>query len=224
MKSALRKIRRTIRYNSLRAQGVWIDPTALVDRETVFCGYNKVYRNAYLSNCKLGRLSYIGINSHIANCSIGGFCSIGPSVRIGLGFHPTNWISTHPAFYSRAMQTSYSFANEERFEESRRTSIGHDVWIGASAIILDGVTVGHGAVIAAGAVVTKDVPPYAIVGGVPGKVLRMQFDNKKIDQLLLWQWWNLTLNQLAVISERFSDNRDWIVEGLQTYVQTHAKV
>jgi len=122
------------------------------------------------------------------------------------------------------MQTSYSFANEERFEESRRTSIGHDVWIGASAIILDGVTVGHGAVIAAGAVVTKDVPPYAIVGGVPGKVLRMQFDNKKIDQLLLWQWWNLTLNQLAVISERFSDNRDWIVEGLQTYVQTHAKV
>ena len=75
----------------------------------------------------------------------------------------------------------------QRFQQVKswaRTVIGHDVWIGARALVLKGVTIGHGAIVAGGSVVTRDVPPYAIVGGVPAKVLRMRFDAPTVQRLL----------------------------------------
>lgn len=124
------------------------------------------------------------MRSRVANADVGAFCGIGPNVRIGPGLHPTRWVSTHPVLYSNAMQSGIAFCESRKFEDNRPIIIGRDVWIGANALVLDGVSVGHGAVIAAGAVITKDVPPYAIVGGVPGKVLKMPFDSDTIDQLL----------------------------------------
>jgi len=81
---------------------------------------------------------------------------------------------------------------EYRDPEFKKVTIGNDVWIGTRALIMDGVTVGDGAVIGAGAVVTKDVPPYAIVGGVPAKIIKYRFSEKKISQMLELQWWNDT--------------------------------
>ena len=84
-----------------------------------------------------------------------------------------------------------------------QTTIGNDVWIGAKAIIKCGVTIGHGAVVAGGTFVSKDVPPYAIVGGVPAKVIKYRFDEATIQQLLELEWWNIPIEHLANI--RFDD-------------------
>jgi acetyltransferase-like isoleucine patch superfamily enzyme len=99
-------------------------------------------------------------------------------------------VSTHPAFFSRHHKSSsLSFAVDKSFEEKLNTTIGNDVWIGANAVVVDGVTIGDGAIIAAGAVVTKDVPPYTIVGGVPAKIIRKRFSEAEINFLLDLRWW-----------------------------------
>ena len=82
------------------------------------------------------------------------------------------------------------------FEEYETVTIGHDVWIGTRAIVLDGITVGNGAVIAANSVVTKDVPPYAIVAGVPAKIIKYRFNDDKINKLNDSKWWELDLNEI----------------------------
>ena len=74
--------------------------------------------------------------------------------------------------------------------------VGHDVWIGSRAIVLDGIVVGNGAVIAANALVTKDVPPYAIVAGIPAKIIKYRFKQDKIDKLIDSKWWELSLNEI----------------------------
>ncbi|MDE6871395.1 MAG: CatB-related O-acetyltransferase [Bacteroidales bacterium] len=126
------------------------------------------------------------------NAVIGKFCSIGPEVLIGgLPSHPLNLKSTFPGFYQKdssfyGVEPEYEY-NEPEFKQ---VTIGNDVWIGARAMILDGVCVGDGAVIGAGAVVTKDVPPYAIVGGVPAKIIKFRFAEPEILDMLKSQWWN----------------------------------
>ena len=151
---------------------------------------NIVYDHTLLVNVLVGDHTYIGGNNKIHNAVIGKFCSIGPEVRIGLGIHPLTLKSTYPGFYTNSeyyrVEKRYDFEGEEY----KQVAIGNDVWIGARATILDGVNVGDGAVIAAGAVVTKDVPPYAVVGGVPAKVIKYRFDDNRIKELLEEEWWN----------------------------------
>lgn len=153
--------------------------------------HNIVYDNTLLVNVEVGDYTYIGGESRIQNASIGKFCSMGPELRIGLGRHPIHLKSTFPGFYS---DNSACYGVEKEYEnpiaEYLPVTIGNDVWIGTRAMILDGVTVGDGAVIAAGAVVTKDVPPYAIVGGVPAKIIKFRFDTSEIERLLMVKWWN----------------------------------
>lgn len=117
---------------------------------------------------------------------IGSFCSISDNVRIYLGgHHRTDWASSYPfpAFVNQAAHiTEYGFSNGD-------VIIGSDVWLCANAIILSGVTIGHGAVIANGAVVTKNVEPYAIMGGNPAKLIRYRFDEPIRNRLLHTAWW-----------------------------------
>jgi len=104
-----------------------------------------------------------------------------------------------------------TFCTDSIFEELKRTQIGNDVWIGARAIVLDGISIGDGAVIAAGAVVTKDVPPYAIVGGVPAKLIRYRFEDDVIQELLKWKWWDLSLDDLQKNAPQFISQERWAV-------------
>ncbi|WP_299586166.1 CatB-related O-acetyltransferase [Mucilaginibacter sp.] len=152
--------------------------------------YNILFQNAQVINSIIGSHSYIQKRSTVVNANIGKFCSMASDVSIGPGIHKLNGISTHPSFFLKNTPLIKKYSQEDAFISSKETVIGHDVWIGEKAIILDGVSIGTGAVIAAGAIVTKDVAPYAIVGGVPAKVLRMRFNSIEIDGILKSKWWD----------------------------------
>ncbi len=146
-------------------------------------------------NCKIGKNSYIGegtiIPSH--NTEIGSFTSIASFCCIGLTIHPTNWLSTHPFQYLNSKKFSFNLEEKElkKFNTMLPVIVSNDVWIGSYAKNKDGVKIGDGAIIGAGAVVTKDVPPYAIVGGVPARIIKYRFDEKTIQELLSLKWWEL---------------------------------
>ena len=165
--------------------------------KTTFGLYNNILDNVKLNECTLGDFTIIGGGTSISTTIIGKFCSIGPDCKIGLGKHPAkNFVSTHPIFYSIFKQAQITFADQNYFEESEEILIGNDVWIGANAIVMDGVTISDGAIVAAGAVVTKNVPPYAIVGGVPAKIIRYRFEHDQIEKLLYIKWWNMDIEYL----------------------------
>jgi acetyltransferase-like isoleucine patch superfamily enzyme len=152
--------------------------------------FNLLSRHCLLANSTLGDYSYLGEKTEIRNADIGKFCSIGHNVHIGLGAHPTDMVSTHPVFYSMKEQISFTFSKQQKFDENKRVKIGHDVWIGANVTILDGVEIKTGAIIGANALVSKNVEPYSIVGGVPAKIIKYRFDHETINLLLQSKWWD----------------------------------
>lgn len=153
------------------------------------------------SRVMIGAYTFLRDNVRIAGqvAHIGRFCSIAPGVVIGDGNHPTDWLSTHSFQWGEGSWIPSEAINQftspaER--KSRKAIIGNDVWIGANAIILPGVTIGDGAIIAAGSVISRDVPPYAIVGGVPARVIRFRFDELVIERLMQIRWWRFRLDDL----------------------------
>lgn len=164
----------------------------------------KVYSGTQMYDSSLGRYSYVGYDCSVVKCKIGSFCSIAEGVGIGGSQHPLDWVSTSPVFYKVSGGTGKHFGSFDA-PVVKNTIIGNDVWIGSKAIIMQGVTIGDGAVIGACAVVTKDVPPYAIVGGVPAKIIRYRFDDKIVVDLLETQWWNLKDEELKKYS-RYMNN------------------
>lgn len=145
----------------------------------------------------LGRGSYIS-NDCLINANIGQFCSVAAHVVTVAGRHPYKkpFASTSPAFYSMSSLTGLVYTSIQRYEERKlfgdgvSVIIGNDCWIGYGVMIVEGCKVSDGAVVLANAVVTKDVPPYAIVGGVPAKILGYRFDEATIKFLLNVKWWN----------------------------------
>lgn len=107
----------------------------------------------------------------------------------------------------KANGTHHSWTNEELYYTAPNVKIGNDVWIGYGVTIVNNVTVGDGAVIAAGSVVTKDVPPYAIVGGVPAKTIRYRFDEEVCKILLELEWWNFPEDILKVNIHLFQQDK-----------------
>jgi acetyltransferase-like isoleucine patch superfamily enzyme len=129
--------------------------------------------------------------------SIGRYCSIADGVEILLGGnHRTDFVTTYP-FGALGDLWRGAESRDDLQSTNGDVIIGHDVWLGSQSLILSGVTIGHGAVVAARAVVTKDVPPYAIVGGNPAKLIRYRFDETTIKRLLVCAWWNLPREQIV---------------------------
>ena len=140
-------------------------------------------------NIDIGNYSYVKENSKIfRNTIIGKFCSIATDVTIGASSHPSDFLSTHPFQYDPGYLSDTPPLSWNTF---RPTIIGNDVWIGCHSIIIGGINIGNGVIIGAGSVVTKDVPPYAIVVGAPARILRYRFPQDIIEQLQNAQWWNL---------------------------------
>lgn len=162
-----------------------------------FGKYNTIYNEVNLNEVNMGDFTYIAGSTSVSKTKIGKFCSIGPNCKIGLGKHPSDtFVSTHPIFFSTLKQAQVTFADKDYFDEFENISIGNDVWIGANVIIVDGVSIEDGVIIAAGSVVTKDIPPYAIVGGIPAKVIRYRFEKEEIGKLLKMKWWNMDVEYL----------------------------
>lgn len=160
---------------------------------------SKIESGSHFINSSMGKYSFCGYDCEIINCSIGSYCSIANNVIIGGAMHPMNWVSMSPVFYYGRDSVKKKFSEFHRDPESR-TIIGHDVWIGHGAHIKQGVTIGTGAVVGMGAVVTKDVPPYMIVGGNPARVIRKRFDNDISNGLLKSEWWLLPDEEIQELS------------------------
>jgi virginiamycin A acetyltransferase len=180
----------------------------------VFVGENacigssvRLFRNVTVDpGVRIGDHSYVTVNGYIFSGEIGKYCSIGPNCMIGMPEHPLSYASTSPAIYG----PDNIFHIAPSWEDvSNPPHIGNDVWIGINATILQGVTIGDGAVIAAGSVVVKDVPPYTIVAGVPAKIIKRRFDENQIQYLQSLRWWDLPEAELQNYKQLLTAREDW---------------
>ncbi len=163
----------------------------VVTNNVKFSNYNYIYDQCLIHNSNFGNFTYVASGTQMINTKVGAFCSIGPECRIGLGKHPTKgFISTHPIFFSTLKQCGISFSTENYFDEFDSIEIGHDVWIGSRASVVDGVKIGNGVIVAAGAVVTKDIPDYAVVGGIPARIISYRFNEEQKEFINSSRWWN----------------------------------
>jgi len=168
-----------------------IEPTVRL-REVTVGKCCEILGDTAVEYSEIGDYSYLGSGCMVGDAKIGKFCAIAAQVRIGAPNHPMERPSQHrftytPEYYDASASRDHAFFRERR---DARVTIGNDVWIGHAVIVLPGVTVGDGAVLAAGAVVTKDIAPYTIVGGVPARQIRERFDRAIAAQLSRIAWWN----------------------------------
>jgi acetyltransferase-like isoleucine patch superfamily enzyme len=165
---------------------------------------SKLESGTNFHSSSMDRHSFCGYDCEVYCADIGAFTSIANGVAIGGGRHPMEWVGMSPVFYEGRDSIKAKFSTHVR-EPAARVAVGHDVWIGRSAIVLPGVQIGNGAVVGAGAVVTKPVPPYAIVAGNPARLLRYRFSESIIARLDSTQWWALDDDALRRLGPYFND-------------------
>ena len=186
-------------------------PNALISEQAILEPPCSIKWMQIESVFEMGAFSYAvsGFYSHV---KIGRYTSIGEQVQLGRASHPIDWTSTSPFFYIQQplFDVGSDFANADDYHRFRPkvkptspptsfklVEVGHDVYIGHGAFIMPGVKIGHGAVVAAMSVVTKDVPSYSIVAGNPATVKRLRFSPELVERLLSCQWWNFAPWQLS---------------------------
>ncbi len=183
--------------------------------KTVFGDFNVTFDDVVISISNIGSHTYIQKGATIINADIGKYCSIASKVSIGPGLHFMKGVSTHPSFYLKNTPLAKVYSKTDEFQSSKRTTIGNDVWIGEGAIILDGVNIGNGAIIAAGSVVTKDIDRFSIVGGTPARLIRKRFDEETIELIENHSWWNNTETWIQDNVSLFKD-----IEGFKNRIRS----
>ncbi len=155
----------------------------------------EVMKGALISDDTIiGEYSYVGFNSFITKATLGRYCSIAANVSIGLGEHIVDNISTSSLFY----QNPYSILTE------KDCIIGNDVWIGVDSVIRRGIEIGNGAIVGANSFVNKNVPPFAIVAGVPAAVIRYRFSEEQIAKIEESKWWEFDIEDAQAIISKLS--------------------
>ena len=191
-----------------------------------FAGYGTC-----ITRSEVGKYSYLGNNCNFDQVKIGRFCSIGDNVQVIAAQHPsTGFVSTSPVFYDRHSNVGSFTSGQQLFDNYRYVSgtsykvvIGNDVWIGSNSLIIGGVKIGTGAIIAASAVVTKDVEPFSIVGGVPAKFIKYRFEGKQINTIIQSEWWNQTDEWLSSHIETMKNIEIFCLENDQDINTNNSK-
>jgi acetyltransferase-like isoleucine patch superfamily enzyme len=178
----------------------------------------------FKGRCTIGAFSYIGAGSAVSSVDIGRYCSIATGVIISPTEHPSDRFTTHPI----AFDNKGPFSESNEFNEivggpkinggvMPRTTIGHDVWVGANVIIRRGLSIGNGAIIGAGSIVTRNVKPYEIVGGITAKHIRPRFDEETVSRLLALNWWLYDLRQCPLTDNERGSIQSFLklMEGLK---------
>lgn len=173
-------------------------------RDSVIDGTSKVHSGSVVANTRIARYSYCGYDCMLFNCEVGPFCSFSSRVNIGGVAHPAHFVSTSPVFLSHKDSIKTKFARHD-YLPLLHTEIGADVWIGEGAFIKAGVHIGHGSIIGMGAVVTRDVSPYAVVAGNPARLIRYRFDADVISGLLASRWWDWSESRLREMGPYMND-------------------
>ena len=176
----------------------YVDPTATIQDSRLGI-YTEVGPRTLIQETDIGDYSYVTGDCDIIYSDIGKFCSIAGRVRINPGNHPM-WRATQHHFTYRSAQYGFAPEDDASFFDWRRehkVRIGHDVWIGHGAIVLPGIEIGSGAVVGAGSVVTKDVPAYTVVVGVPAKPVKRRLSEQVEEKLLRIRWWDWPHERLA---------------------------
>lgn len=216
-KRIISKIKRIMYIDYCIRNGCQINRFIKTDEKTRFEGMNYVGKGCALFSTKVGRMSYMGSGCVFIRTKIGRYCSIANNVKVAAGRHPSHgFVSSHFVFYASRGYLGKKYTNEDLYNEFPSTSngwsveIGNDVWICEGAIIVGGVKIGDGAIIGAGAVVVNDVPPYAIVGGVPGRVIRYRFEEDEIKKLQKTCWWNKDDDWIRKNASDFCDIKEYL--------------
>ncbi len=175
----------------LKADTPFIHPDCEI-ADSTFGAFVEIGKGSRVALSNFGDYSYCDRFADIANAEIGKFSNIAAFSRIGATDHPLHTAVCHHFLY-RSDDYWDDAARDEAFFDRRRSRtayIGHDTWIGAGAMIKPEVTLGHGAVVAAGAIVTRDVDPYTIVAGTPATPLRLRQPREIAERLISLAWWD----------------------------------
>jgi acetyltransferase-like isoleucine patch superfamily enzyme len=220
--------------NTMRAalakQGVTTlsDSTFSLPDDTIFEAPCSIKWMTAEHSLRMGAFSY-AVSGYYFAVTIGRYTSIGEAVQVGRGSHPVNWASTSPLFYqphnfvlNQTLKEAAEFTFNAPMQEAKNTVIGNDCYIGHGAFISQGLTIGDGAVIGAYSVVTKDVPPYAVVAGNPAVILKMRFPAKIIARMQTTAWWRYAFWSLpkapVAYPEAFLDHVEKCIEqGAKPY-------
>lgn len=188
---------------------------------------------------EMDAFSYM-VSGFLCGVKIGRYCSFGENIQIGRQGHPTDWITTSPFLYLNnemivsmggLSKSEYLSNNIQRFPSPptklKKTIIEHDVWIGHGAMIMPGITIRTGSIIAAGSVVSKNVEPYSIIAGNPGNFIKHRIPFDLIDPMLKTEWWNYSpadLNKLPIWSpalfiEEFNKIKDTLIPYKKNSIQ-----
>jgi len=217
MISLIRKLRAEIRerIQKRRFPQSVLHSDVIIDATTTLAPQTVLFSGVRLFEVSLGEYSYIQTRTQVFNAQIGPFCSIASEVFIGLVNHPMGFVSTSPVFYDNTQPLPKFFVDTPTEQTLiPRTVIGADVWIGQRAMIKAGVKIGVGAVIGAGALVTNNVEPYAIVVGVPAHVLRSRFSVELCNRLVSTEWWLRSSEELRALNATF-ENPQAFLEALE---------
>jgi hypothetical protein len=181
-----------------------VHPTAAVSASTLG-RFVELGEGVRVLNSEIGDYSYAERFCDISNAAIGRFSNIASFVRIGATDHPMQRASLHHFLYRSARYWDDAEDDASFFAQraARRATIGHDSWLGHGSMVMPEVTVGHGAVVAAMAVVTRDVAPYTVVAGVPARVVKPRFPAAVAERLIALGWWDWDHARLRAALEDF---------------------